>query len=78
MPARKTLVATRLKELRTQANLTQAALGERSRRSHRHHPLCRRAPGKPTIQKLAEGLGVALTAFDPRPELPNQKRRKGA
>jgi transcriptional regulator with XRE-family HTH domain len=81
--SRKTgLFAAKLKELRTQANLTQSELAKRSgvplgtlqgfEQGHRE-------PTYGTLLKLARGLGVGLSAFEtqePTPEVPKRWGRK--
>lgn len=73
----------RLKELRLQAGLSQAALSELcglGKDTVRQFENGRREPAFDTLVKLATGLGVSLAAFDPPEEeekpAPRKRRRK--
>lgn len=81
MPTKKGFFALRLRELRDAANLTQAGLAERSGLATdtiRQFEYGRRIPGYDTLVKLAAGLGVSLSAFDPPAEdtEPKKPRRQ--
>ena len=70
MPKKKPFFAIRLKELRTQAELSQADLAECSGvavGTIRHFEYGLREPTYETLVKLARGLGVSLAAFDQGP-----------
>lgn len=72
MPERPTF-ARRLKALRAQAGLTQAALAERSGvavSTIRQFEYGLREPTLGTLLKLADGLGVSLDVFAGRGEAP--------
>jgi transcriptional regulator with XRE-family HTH domain len=68
MPSEKGFFALRLKELREKADLSQPELAERCRLAVgtiRQFEQGRREPTYATLVKLAEGLGVSLSAFEP-------------
>jgi transcriptional regulator with XRE-family HTH domain len=68
MTAEKGFFATRLKQLRDGAGLSQPELAERSGvavGTVRQFEQGRREPTYATLAKLAAGLGVSLSAFDP-------------
>lgn len=73
--------ANRLKQLRAEAGLSQPALAERcdiSVSAIRHFEYGLREPSYDSLVKLATGLGVSLSAFDPPAEKPaTPKRRPG-
>jgi transcriptional regulator with XRE-family HTH domain len=76
--------AQRLKSLRESAGLSQPALAERAGigvSTLRHFEYGRREPTYATLVKLANGLGVSLSAFDPPAAAPVAKkpmaRKKG-
>jgi transcriptional regulator with XRE-family HTH domain len=76
MPAEKGFFAERLRELRTKAKLSQPELAEEcglAVGTIRQFEQGRREPTYETLVKLAEGLGVSLSAFDP----PAKRRKKG-
>lgn len=73
--------AGRLRELRTAAGLTQKVLSERSgipEVTIRQLEAGRREPVFDTLVKIAQGLGVSLSAFDPPPEEPPKRNRRKA
>jgi len=83
MPTEKRFFAVRLKELRASANLSQNGLARQSGLSVdaiRQLEYGRREPSFDTLLKLAAGLGVSLSAFDPpaepEPTPPPRGRRK--
>ncbi len=68
MPTAKRYFARRLKELRLEAELSQSKLAEASGlavNTIRQFEYGRREPTYETLVKLAGGLGVSLSAFDP-------------
>lgn len=73
--------AGRLKVLREQSGLSQAALAERCGigvSTLRQFEYGRREPTYETLVKLAAGLGLSLAAFDQPPAAkPAKKPRKG-
>jgi transcriptional regulator with XRE-family HTH domain len=80
MPER-SYFAERLRELRGKAGLSQPALADRAGigiSTLRQFEYGRREPTFATLLKLAAGLGVGLSAFDPpdEPEPPKPRRRK--
>jgi transcriptional regulator with XRE-family HTH domain len=78
VPRKQSYFAARLKELRTEAGLSQRGLAEQSGvpiGTIRYFEYSLREPTYETLVKLAAGLGVSLSAFDP-PAKP--RRRKEA
>lgn len=76
--AKKGFFARRLKELREQVGLSQAGLEEASgvpAPTIRGFEQGRREPTYATLVKLAQGLGVPLSAFAP-PETPKRPRKR--
>ena len=73
--------ASKLRELRAAAELSQSVLSERSGvpvSDFRQFEYGRREPTYVTLLKLAEGLGVSLSAFDkPTAAAEAPKRGKG-
>jgi len=68
----------RLKELRLEAGLTQAQLGEKalySRTSINRWERSRRHPSWDHVRILAEALGVPMSAFLPEEKLPQKSRK---
>ncbi|MBL8798004.1 MAG: helix-turn-helix transcriptional regulator [Planctomycetia bacterium] len=75
MPREKGFFAARLKALRLEAQLSQQKLADESGlavNTIRQFEYGRREPGFETLCKLAAGLGVSLSAFDP-PAEPEEK-----
>lgn len=73
--------AGRLRELRSKAGVTQKELAERAGLSElgvRQLEIGRREPSFETVLKIAQGLGVSLSAFDPPPEEPPKRNRRKA
>lgn len=69
----------RLRRLRTEAGLTQAALAQRAGLSLagvQQLEYGKRDPAFDTLLALAAALGVGLSAFDPPAEPPPPKRRR--
>lgn len=82
MPTEKGFFATRLKELRTQAGLSQNGLADKSGvpvGTIRYFEYGLREPTFDTLTKLAAGLGVSLSAFDQpaEPEKKPPRRKRG-
>jgi DNA-binding XRE family transcriptional regulator len=68
MPSEKGFFASRLTELRKRAGLSQPQLAEKSGvpvSTIRQFEQGRREPTYGTLTKLASGLGLSLSAFDP-------------
>jgi transcriptional regulator with XRE-family HTH domain len=68
MARQESFFASRLKQLRQQAGLTQEQLAYRagvSGSTIRHFEQGLREPTYSTLRKLAEALGVSLAAFEP-------------
>lgn len=79
MPTEKGFFALRLKELRQQAELSQADLAERCGvgvSTIRQFEYGMREPTFETLVKLADGLDVPLAAFDPKAEKPKRRKEK--
>jgi transcriptional regulator with XRE-family HTH domain len=83
MPRERGFFAERLKQLRAEAGLSQPALAERAEipvSTIRQFEQGRREPTFATLLKLAAGLDVSLSAFDPPaegPEPPAPKKPRG-
>ncbi len=76
MPKEKGFFAVRLKELRHLAGLSQPELAEKSGidvGTIRQFEQGRRKPTWDTLVKLAKGLEVSLSAFDPPPPRKSKK-----
>lgn len=63
-------ISRRIRDLRTEQGMTQDELAERSGLTQSH--LCRlergdHSPNGLTLQKIAKGLGVSVSALDPSP-----------
>lgn len=79
MSTEKGFFALQLRALRNKANLSQPELAEAAGlavSTIRQFEYGRREPTYETLVKLAQGLGVSLSAFDP-PEDKPARRRKG-
>lgn len=77
--AKKGFFARRLKELRNQAGLSQPELAERcglAVSTIRQFEYELREPNYGSLVKLAQGLGVSLSAFDQPPEKPKRRPKK--